>query len=159
MSNLAFEIFLKDIGVELIRTNVGDRHVSEKMVAGGFNLGGEQSGHIILSDFSSTGDGLITSLQILSILKASGRRASQILSSFEPFPQKIVNLDPKSCNDFLADGLIKKKLLNIESGIRESGRIIIRKSGTENLIRIMVEHKDRIVLEKTLDSCLEVIQK
>ncbi len=159
MSNLAFEIFLKDIGVELLRTNVGDRHVSKKMVDGGFNLGGEQSGHIILSDFSSTGDGLITSLQILSILKSSGRRASEILNSFEPFPQKIVNLDPKSCNDFLADGLIKRKLLNIENGVRDSGRIIIRKSGTENLIRLMVEHKDRSLLENTLDSCLEVLQK
>ena len=98
-------------------------------------------------------------LQILSILKASGRRASETLNSFEPFPQKVVNLDPKSCSDFLANSLIKKKLQNIENGIAGSGRIIIRKSGTENLVRLMVEHKDRIVLEKTLDSCLEVLQK
>ena len=159
MSNLAFEIFLKDIGVELIRTNVGDRHVCERMLAGGFNLGGEQSGHIILSDFSSTGDGLITSLQILSILKASKKRASELLNCFDPYPQKTVNLDPKSCNDFEASGSIKKKLLNIENGIKKSGRILIRKSGTENLIRLMVEHKDQSMLEKTIDACLEVLRK
>ena len=159
MSNLAFEIFLKDIGVQLIRTNVGDRHVAERMLAGGFNLGGEQSGHIILSDFSSTGDGLITSLQILSILKASNKRASELLNSFEPFPQRIVNLDPKSCNDFLSNDRVKKELLNIESRIKKSGRIIIRKSGTENLIRLMVEHKDQNRLEETLNSCLGLLRK
>ncbi len=159
MSNLAFEIFLKGLGVELIRTNVGDRHVSERMIAGGFNLGGEQSGHIILSDFSSTGDGLITSLQVLSILKATNKSASELLNCFEPFPQKIVNLDPESCVDFLAKGSIKKKLLDIENGIKESGRIIIRKSGTENLIRLMVEHKDKGMLESTLTSCLNVLRK
>ena len=95
----------------------------------------------------------------MSILKASNKKASELLNSFEPFPQRIVNLDPKSCNDFLSNGPVKKELLNIENRIKKSGRIIIRKSGTENLIRLMVEHKDQIRLEETLDSCLGVLRK
>ena len=159
MSNLAFELFLKNIGVKLIRTDVGDRHVSERMLAGGLNLGGEQSGHVILSDFSNTGDGLITSLQILSILRNSKKRASEVLNLFNPFPQKLINLDPGKCNDFLEDELTKKKLLDIEKGIQKEGRILIRKSGTEDLIRLMVEHNDQSKLEETLESCLNALRK
>ena len=155
MSNLALENYLSYIGVSTIRANVGDRYVLEEMRKKGCNFGGEQSGHIILSDYSTTGDGLVAALQVLSVICESEKPASEVLNKFELFPQLLKNtkfdagkknpLEEKSVQDF-----IKEK--EVELG--ENGRILVRKSGTENLIRVMVEGKDRKQIEKIADEII-----
>lgn len=158
MSNLALENYLSYIGVSTIRANVGDRYVLEEMRKNGCNFGGEQSGHIILSDYSTTGDGLVAALQVLSVICESQKPASEVLNKFELFPQLLKNtkfdagkknpLEEKSVQDF-----IKEK--EVELG--ENGRILVRKSGTENLIRVMVEGKDRKQIEKIVDEIIEKV--
>lgn len=157
MSNLALENYLRYIGVSTIRAKVGDRYVLEEMQKNNCNFGGEQSGHIVLSDYSTTGDGLIAALQVLSVLCDSKKPASEILDLFEPFPQVLKNtrfdsskknpLEEKSVLDF-----IKEK----ESELGEDGRILVRKSGTENLIRVMAEGKDQKQIERIVG---EIISK
>lgn len=142
MSNLGLERYLEGLGLALARTKVGDRHVVEQMRAGGFNLGGEQSGHIVMSDYATTGDGLVAGLQILACLvRAQGRRASEITRCFEPLPQHLRNvrfsgLDP------LATDKVRKSIAAGEARLGTGGRLVIRKSGTEPLIRVMAEGED-----------------
>ena len=155
MSNLALENYLSYIGVSTVRANVGDRYVLEEMRKKGCNFGGEQSGHIILSDYSTTGDGLVAALQVLSVICESEKPASEVLNKFELFPQLLKNtkfdagkknpLEEKSVQDFI-------KEREVELG--ENGRILVRKSGTENLIRVMVEGKDRKQIEKIADEII-----
>jgi phosphoglucosamine mutase len=158
MSNLALENYLSYIGVSTVRSQVGDRYVLEEMRKNGYNFGGEQSGHIVLSDYSSTGDGLIAALQVLSAMCDSKKPASEILNLFELFPQILKNtkfdqgkknpLEEKSVQDF-----VKEKELEIAG----SGRILVRKSGTENLIRVMVEGKSKEQIEKIADEIIEKV--
>jgi phosphoglucosamine mutase len=157
MSNLALENYLSYIGVSTIRAQVGDRYVLEEMRKNGCNFGGEQSGHIVLSDYSTTGDGLIAALQVLSVICENKKPASEVLNLFELFPQLLKNikfdankknpLEEKAVQDF-----IKEK----ENELGENGRILVRKSGTENLIRVMVEGKNQHQIEKIVD---EIIAK
>jgi len=157
MSNLALENYLSYIGVSTIRAQVGDRYVLEEMRKNGCNFGGEQSGHIVLSDYSTTGDGLIAALQVLSVICENKKPASEVLNLFELFPQLLKNtkfdankknpLEEKAVQDF-----IKEK----ENELGENGRILVRKSGTENLIRVMVEGKYQHQIEKIAD---EIIAK
>ena len=156
MSNLALEQYLEKIGVKLIRTHVGDKNVSKCMNREGLNLGGEQSGHLILSDYSNAGDGLITSLQVLSILVESQKKASEVFNLFKPFPQSLINIDADKCNDFQKNEQIKNRLDNLQSSLMGKGRILIRRSGTENVIRVMVEHKEKNKLKETIDTCLSI---
>ncbi len=159
MSNLALELYLEKIGVRLIRTQVGDKNVSKRMKKEGLNLGGEQSGHLILTDYSNAGDGLITSLQVLCILVESQKRASQIFDLFNPFPQSLINIDAQKCNDFEKNEQIRNMLGNVEHSLRGKGRILIRKSGTEDVVRLMVEHKEKEMLQETIDTCLSILKK
>ena len=159
MSNLALELYLEKIGVSLIRTQVGDKNVSKCMKRQRLNLGGEQSGHMILSDYSNAGDGLITSLQVLSVLVENKKKASQLFNLFEPFPQTVVNIDAHECNDFENNEQIKNRLDDVQSSINNEGRILIRRSGTENVIRLMVEHKEKNKLQETIDTCLSILKK
>ncbi len=159
MSNLALELYLEKIGVSLIRTQVGDKNVSKCMNRQSLNLGGEQSGHMILADYSNAGDGLITSLQVLSVLVENKKKASQLFNLFEPFPQTVVNIDAHECNDFENNEQIKKRLDDVQSSINSEGRILIRRSGTENVIRLMVEHKEKNKLQETIDTCLSILKK
>ena len=159
MSNLALELYLKKIGVSLIRTQVGDKNVSKCMNREGLNLGGEQSGHLILADYSNAGDGLITSLQVLSVLVESKKKASEVFNLFEPFPQSLINIDAQKCNDYEKNEQIKNKLENVERSLDGKGRILIRRSGTENVIRLMVEHKETNKLQETIDTCLSILKK
>ena len=158
MSNLALELYLEKIGVELIRTQVGDKNVSKSMDREGLNLGGEQSGHLILADYSNAGDGLITSLQVLSILVESQKKASEVFNLFEPFPQSLINIDAHKCNDFEKNEQIKNRLEDVGRSLIGKGRIIIRRSGTENVIRLMVEHKEKNKLQETIDTCLSILK-
>ncbi len=159
MSNLALELYLEKIGVRLIRTQVGDKNVSKCMNREGLNLGGEQSGHLILSDYSNAGDGLITSLQVLSVLVESKKKASGVLNLFQPFPQSLINIDADKCNDFQKNEQIKNRLDDVQSSINSDGRILIRRSGTENVIRLMVEHREKNKLQETIDTCLSILKK
>ena len=159
MSNLALELYLEKIGVKLIRTQVGDKNVSKCMKSKELNLGGEQSGHLILADYSNAGDGLITSLQVLSVLVESKKKASEGFNLFEPFPQSLINIDANKCNDFEKNQKIKNRLEDIQRLLSGKGRILIRKSGTENVIRLMVEHKEKNKLQETIDTCLSILKK
>ena len=159
MSNLALELYLEKIGVGLIRTQVGDKNVSKRMNREGLNLGGEQSGHLILADYSNAGDGLITSLQVLCVLLESKKKASEVFNLFKPFPQSLINIDAQKCNDFEKNEQIKSRLEDVERSLIGKGRILIRRSGTENVIRLMVEHKEKNKLQETIDTCLSILKK
>ena len=159
MSNLALELYLEKIGVTLIRTQVGDKNVSKCMNEKGLNLGGEQSGHLILADYSNAGDGLITSLQVLSILVESQKKASEIFDLFKPFPQSLINIDAQKCNDFEKNEQIKNMLEEVQNSLNGRGRILVRKSGTEDVVRLMVEHKEKNKLQETIDTCMSILKK
>ncbi|MDC3107644.1 hypothetical protein OA416_00410 [Paracoccaceae bacterium] len=125
----------------------------------GLNLGGEQSGHLILAEYSNAGDGLITSLQVLSILVESQKKASEVFDLFKPFPQSLINIDSQRCNDFEKNEQIKNKLEDVQHSLKGRGRILIRKSGTEDIVRLMVEHKEKNKLQETIDTCLSILKK
>ncbi|MFM7558417.1 MAG: phosphoglucosamine mutase, partial [Alphaproteobacteria bacterium] len=138
MSNMALEEYLNYIGVSTIRTNIGDRYVLEEMKKQKCNFGAEQSGHIVLSDYSTTGDGLIASLQILEILANQQQKISDLKKIFTLNPQILVNLKFQSTINPLQKNEVQDFIKQQQEIIGKSGRILVRKSGTENLIRIMV---------------------
>ncbi|WP_022698867.1 phosphoglucosamine mutase [Euryhalocaulis caribicus] len=156
MSNLGLERCLKEDGLALERVQVGDRYVVEKMRADGYNLGGEQSGHVVLSDFATTGDGLMAALQVLAAMVEADKPASQILRQFEPAPQILKNVRYKSGAPLEADE-VKEAIREAEAELGDSGRLVIRKSGTEPLIRIMAEGDDARKVEKIVDSLVETV--
>jgi phosphoglucosamine mutase len=157
MSNLGLERFLATNGLELVRTKVGDRYVLEAMREGGFNVGGEQSGHIILSDHSTTGDGLIAALQVLACLVEDGRPASEVLHQFDPLPQLLKNVRFEGGAPLEADS-VKKAIASAERKLEGTGRLVIRKSGTEALIRVMAEGEDEALVEEVVDSICEAVK-
>ena len=151
MSNLGLERFLGKLGLSLIRTKVGDRYVAEAMRAEGFNLGGEQSGHVILSDFATTGDGLVAALQVLSVLVRSGKRASEACRMFAPLPQLLRNVRYAGASP-LALPHIKTAIAEASTQLGTKGRVLIRASGTEPLIRVMAEGEDAAQIHAIVDS-------
>jgi len=157
MSNLGLERRLADEGIGLIRTQVGDRYVLEEMRRTGCNVGGEQSGHIILSDYSTTGDGLVAGLQVLAAIVASGKPASTILRQFEPVPQLLKNVRFNGGAP-LDDKAVKQRIAAAEQELRGRGRLLIRKSGTEPLIRVMAEGDDPLLVERLVDDICEAVQ-
>jgi phosphoglucosamine mutase len=159
MSNIGLERHLKSLGLILSRSSVGDRYVIEKMRDGGFNVGGEQSGHIILSDFATTGDGIIAALQVLAVIAEEGVRASEVATLFEPMPQILENVRFKENASPLTD---KKVLSCIEAGearFNGAGRLLVRKSGTEPVIRVMGEGDDEKLLREVVDEVVTVIRE
>jgi phosphoglucosamine mutase len=146
MSNLGLERHLARLGVALVRTAVGDRYVVEAMRAGGFNLGGEQSGHIVMTDYVTTGDGLIAALQFLSSMVETGRPASDLAHSFEPLPQVLQNVRFRYGATPLDQDSVRAAIAAGEARIKGRGRLVIRKSGTEPLVRIMGECDDPALL-------------
>lgn len=156
MSNMGLSEFLKKDGLTLARTKVGDRYVGEHMRAHGFNLGGEQSGHIILSDVSTTGDGLLAGLQVLSVLAARGGKASDMLRVFTPAPQKLINIRFSGANPLESDR-VKAALAEADALLGDRGRMVVRKSGTEPLIRVMVEALDEDLMHKALDHATHAV--
>ncbi|MBI1331171.1 MAG: phosphoglucosamine mutase [Alphaproteobacteria bacterium] len=156
MSNMGLEQYLKGMNLKLARAAVGDRYVLEQMKKGGFNLGGEQSGHIILSDFVSTGDGLISALQVLAVLAEGGKPASEAAHLYEPFPQILENVRFARDASPLENEKVTSQIKACEQRLNGSGRIIVRKSGTEPVIRVMAEGQDegevRAVVRDIVDS-------
>ena len=157
MSNLGLERFLAGRGVALHRAAVGDRHVLEMMRTSGCNVGGEQSGHIILSDHATTGDGLVAALQVLSALVATGKPASELLHLFDPLPQLLKNVRFKGGAPLETAG-VKAAIAAAEAALAGSGRLLIRKSGTEPLIRVMAEGEDKALVARVVDEvCAAVV--
>jgi phosphoglucosamine mutase len=156
MSNLGLERFVDALGLALVRTQVGDRYVLERMRAGGFNLGGEQSGHIIMTDHATTGDGLMAALQAMAALIKSDRPASEAFRAFEPVPQLLKNVRVADANAALAASAVVSAIAAAEEKLGKGGRILVRKSGTEPLIRVMAEGDDsdlvRIVVEQIIEA-------
>lgn len=159
MSNLGMERYLKSKNINLIRTPVGDRYVVEKMREGGYDLGGEQSGHIVISHFGTTGDGLVAAMQILAIIKESGRKASEVLSVFKPVPQILKNVKFDKGAKPLEQKIVQDALAEAEQKLNGSGRLLVRPSGTEPLIRIMAEGDDAGMVEDIVDHLCAVIGK
>lgn len=159
MSNLGLERYLQGIGITLERTNVGDRHVVERMRAGGFNLGGEQSGHIVMSDFATTGDGLIAGLQFLAAMVSSGKLASDLLHSFDPVPQMLENVTLSKGAAPLADGAVQTVIAAQEKRLEGKGRLLIRPSGTEPLIRVMAECEDEMMLRDVVATISDAVRE
>jgi phosphoglucosamine mutase len=158
MSNLGLERFLAGRQVCLIRTKVGDRYVLEAMRAGGLNVGGEQSGHIILSDYATTGDGLIAALQVLAILVGSQRAASEALRLFDPLPQVLKNVHFGGGAPLETD-LVKTAIADAEARLNGQGRLVIRKSGTEPLIRVMAEAEDAGLVNQVVDQVCQAVRE
>ena len=150
MSNLGFERFVKSLNLSLVRSDVGDRHVVEQMRTNDFNLGGEQSGHIVLSDYSTTGDGLIAVLQVLAVIQKVQRPVSEVCDVFVPVPQLIKNIKIKEPMDWDTVN-VRKAITKGESMLRNTGRILVRNSGTEPLVRIMAEGDDLAVISQIVD--------
>ena len=150
MSNLGFERFVKSLNLSLVRSDVGDRHVVEEMRTNDFNLGGEQSGHIVLSDYSTTGDGLIAVLQVLAVIQKVQRPVSEVCDVFVPVPQLIKNIKIKEPMDWDTVN-VRKAITKGESMLRNTGRILVRNSGTEPLVRIMAEGDDLAVISQIVD--------
>jgi phosphoglucosamine mutase len=158
MSNLGLERYLQARGLELVRTKVGDRYVLEAMQAGGYNIGGEQSGHMILLDHATTGDGTVAALQVLAALVRSGKPASEVLHQFEPVPQVLKNVVYSGANPLEDEG-VQKVIADGEAALAGSGRLVIRKSGTEPKIRVMAEGDDAGQVEAVVDAiCMAVEQ-
>ena len=156
MSNLGLERWLTGRGLSLHRAGVGDRYVLEAMRAGGFNIGGEQSGHVILADHSTTGDGLVAALQVLAALVSGGKPASELLHLFEPVPQLLKSV--RFTGTPLADATVKAAIAAGEARLNGNGRLLIRKSGTEPVIRVMAEGDDkRLVKAVVEDICAAVV--
>ncbi|MFD1797551.1 phosphoglucosamine mutase [Paracoccus aurantiacus] len=158
MSNLGLERFMTDRGLRLERTKVGDRYVVERMREGGFNLGGEQSGHLVMTDYATTGDGLIAGLQFLAAMSETGQSASELVHQFEPVPQLLKNVRYAAGADPLAVGAVQQAITAGETRLNGTGRVLIRKSGTEPLIRVMAEAEDEVVLREVVDSIVEAVE-
>ncbi|KAA2211329.1 phosphoglucosamine mutase [Teichococcus oryzae] len=152
MSNLGLERHLQDLGLRLERTKVGDRYVAERMREIGCNLGGEQSGHLIMSDFATTGDGLIGTLQVLAVLVEEKRLASEVCRCFQPLPQRLVNVRvPDGAASPIAHVQVQEAIVAAEARLGRSGRVLIRASGTEPLIRVMAEAEDEALVVETVE--------
>ncbi len=159
MSNLSLERYLNAMNLQLARTAVGDRYVVEHMREHGYNVGGEQSGHVVLSDFSTTGDGLIAALQVLAVLAESGKQASEAAHLFEPMPQILKNVRFRPGARPLENQEVATAIQAGEARLGKAGRLLIRKSGTEPLIRVMGECDDEKLIKTVVGDIVRVIEK
>ena len=159
MSNIGLEIAMKEKGITLTRTLVGDRYVIEEMRKNSYNLGGEQSGHIIFLDYTKTGDGTISALQVLRIMKETGKKLSELAKCMKKLPQVIVNVDVKKRIDFEIMPNVMEKIDKARKKLKDKGRVIVRYSGTQNMARVMVEGSDEKEIKKYVDEIADEIRK
>ena len=159
MSNLGLELYLEGLGLSLFRAPVGDRYVVDHMRKHGFNLGGEQSGHIILGDIATTGDGLIAALQCLAVLAETSQPASKAMRVFEPLPQtlKSVRIASGAASPLDADR-VKGAIADGESRLGDAGRVLVRESGTEPVVRVMAEGEDGPLVRQVVDDIIQSIE-
>jgi phosphoglucosamine mutase len=158
MSNLGLERYLNAHSIDLQRTGVGDRYVVEAMRRGGWNLGGEQSGHIVMTDYTTTGDGLIAGLQFLAAMVETGKSASDLASQFEPVPQMLKNVRYAEGQEPLLIASVQAAISQAEAQLLGTGRLLIRKSGTEPLIRVMAECEDEALLREVVNGIVAEVE-
>jgi len=159
MSNIGLERAIRDAGGKLVRTAVGDRYVVEKMVEGGYNLGGEQSGHVVFLDNNTTGDGVITALQVLRIMRQSGRPLSELATCMKTYPQTLLNVKVRERRDFAELPKVTKRIAEIERELSGTGRVLVRYSGTEPKIRVMIEGEDETVIRRHAEDLAGLIRE
>lgn len=161
MSNIGLKRYLEDIGVKLVYTQVGDRYVLEEMQKDNYVLGGEQSGHIIFLDYNTTGDGLATGIHLLEVMSKSNKKLSELNNLMKSYPQVLVNANVRSDlkNKYMEFEDIKNKIDSIEEKFKGNGRVVIRPSGTESLVRVMIEGEDEEVLQKEAEELAKLIEK
>jgi phosphoglucosamine mutase len=159
MSNLGLEKALKEMGLDLIRTQVGDRYVVEAMRDGGYNLGGEQSGHIVLLDHNATGDGLVTALQVLSIMRSQQKPLSELSQILTLYPQVLLNVKVAAKPPIAEVPAIVEAIERVEKELGDKGRILLRYSGTESMLRVMVEGESKERVQSLADELADIVQK
>jgi phosphoglucosamine mutase len=156
MSNLGLERYLHSVGLSLARTPVGDRYVLEHMREHGYNIGGEQSGHMILSDYCTTGDGLVAAMQVMAVVKRRNKPVSEVCHAFEPLPQILKNVRFKGGKPLETES-VAKAIEAAKQKLGAGGRLVIRPSGTELVIRVMAEGDDRALVESIVDDVCEAV--
>ena len=161
MSNLGLTMMGRENGIEILQTAVGDRYVLERMLADGYNIGGEQSGHVIFLDYNSTGDGVLTAIQLLSVLKRSGKKASELADVMQVLPQVLVNARVNNAkkNNYMDDEVVRKGIEELEQEFSQDGRVLIRTSGTEPMVRVMIEGKDIEKMDKAARKLASLIEE
>lgn len=159
MSNMGLEESIKGLGGRVVRTAVGDRYVVEEMLKGGYNMGGEQSGHIIFLDHSTTGDGIISALQILTIMVKEGKRLSELAEVMNPSPQVLINVRVREKGGLLEVPKIASRIKEVERRLDGKGRLFVRYSGTESMVRVMVEGRDEAEIKAMADYVAEAIEE
>lgn len=160
MSNMGLDICLRERNIDIIKTKVGDRYVLEEMLEKGYALGGEQSGHIIFLDYNTTGDGLLTALQLISVVKESNKKLSELAGIMETLPQILVNakVDNSKKKKYMEDVIINNEIKSLEEKFKGEGRVLIRPSGTEPLVRVMIEGKDKVKITKLAEDLAKLIK-
>jgi phosphoglucosamine mutase len=158
MSNMGVEIALRSEGIQVVRTPVGDRYVLERMIKEGYNLGGEQSGHVIFLDYNTTGDGLITALQLLSLMKRTGKTVSKLAACMTALPQVLTNVKVQKKQALSEIPEVQKAMSDCEEKLKNRGRLLIRYSGTESLLRIMIEGEDQEAISKMAEELAGIVQ-
>jgi len=161
MTNIGFDIMAAKEGINVVKTKVGDRYVLEEMLKGGYILGGEQSGHIIFLEHNTTGDGIITALQLLRVMKVTGQKLSELASIMEIFPQVLINAKVKNNNKYkyLEDKIIADMCKQLEDEFHGEGRVLIRPSGTEPLVRVMIEGKELDIITTRAKQLANLIEE
>ena len=150
---------MRQAGGKLVRSAVGDRYVMEKMLSGGYNLGGEQSGHIIFLDHNTTGDGLISALQVLTIMKLTEKPLSELAACMKSYPQVLVNVKVAERRDLAEVPEIAQRMAEIEKKLDGTGRLLVRYSGTEPKVRVMIEGEDQAEIKKLADGLAVIIKE
>ena len=157
MSNLGLERFLDGIGLSLVRTKVGDRHVLAAMRAGGYNVGGEQSGHVIISDYHNTGDGMLTGIHLMLVMKKTGKSLTELLADFKEYPQVLVNVPVKDKNSWKNHQAVVDAIDSVEKHMAGDGRVLVRPSGTQELLRVMAEGPTQEITQEYVDRIVKVV--
>ncbi|MEK4493352.1 phosphoglucosamine mutase [Paenibacillus sp. FSL L8-0493] len=159
MSNIGFYKATEKLSLNTAKTAVGDRYVMEEMRRGGFNLGGEQSGHVIFLDYNTTGDGILTAIQLVDTLKATGKQLSEVKSMMTKYPQVLVNVRVQDKTNYPNNVAIEAAIAEVEGKLGDNGRVLVRPSGTESLIRVMAEGPDKADLDLYVNQIVEVVQR
>lgn len=159
MSNIGFFKALEQIGLKAVKTNVGDRYVMEKMLQDGYNFGGEQSGHVIFLDYNTTGDGILTALQLVDVMKQSQQSLSQLKQLMQKYPQVLLNVKVSNKNGLEGNERIGQSIKEAEAKLGHNGRVLVRPSGTEQLIRVMVEGPDKDEIEKLAQNIVKEVEQ
>lgn len=158
MSNLGFTKALERRGIKNVRTQVGDRYVSEEMRANGYSLGGEQSGHVIISDYHNTGDGMLTGIHLMLVMKKTGKSLTELLADFKEYPQVLVNVPVKDKNTWKNYSAITDAIASVESDMAGDGRVLVRPSGTQELLRVMAEGPTQELTQSYVDRIVKVVE-